>query len=348
MLNSPHRRLNPLTRDWVLVSSQRTLRPWLGQVEETPAENLPAYDPACYLCPGNERAGGVRNPHYTTTFVFDNDFAALVPPREGDASADADRRALGKANDPASSLLIAEPTPGLCRVVCFTPRHDLTLPRMSVPEIETVLQTWTEQTRELGARDYINYVQVFENKGAMMGASNPHPHSQIWGSRHIPNEAARELASQADYWREHTACLLCDYLRVEQSRGERVVLANEHFTVVVPYWAIWPFEVLVLAHRHCGALAELTAEETTALADLLKQLTIRFDKLFSVSFPYSMGFHQTPTDGKAYPAHHLHAHFYPPLLRSATVRKFMVGYELLGMPQRDLTPETAAARLRDA
>lgn len=332
-MNSPHRRFNPLTNDWVLVSPQRTQRPWLGEVEKAPQENLPRYDPECYLCPENERAGGAKNPHYTLTFVFDNDFAALVPDAP-DFAPD------------ISPLLRAEATPGKCRVVCFHPRHDLTLPLMSIPEIETVIQTWTEETTALGALDYVNYVEVFENKGAAMGASNPHPHSQIWASRHIPNEPHKEFFAEEKYALEMNSCLLCDYLRVEQERGERIVLANEHFTVVVPYWAIWPFETLLLSNHHLGALADLNAAQVTALADILKKLTTRYDNLFEISFPYSMGFHQTPTDGNAYPSHHLHAHYYPPLLRSATVRKFMVGYELLAMPQRDLTPESAAERLR--
>lgn len=336
-MNAPHRRFNPLTNDWVLVSPQRTQRPWLGQVEKTPGENLPPYDPQCYLCPGNERAGGVKNPLYETTFVFDNDFAALVPATPG---------AGPLTMSPAPALLRAELTPGKCRVVCFHPRHDMTLPRMTLAEIEAVIHTWTSERRLLGALDYVNYVQVFENKGAAMGASNPHPHSQIWASRHIPNEAAKEFFAQEKYSFECNDCLLCDYLRVEQERGERVVIANDYFTVVVPYWATWPFEVLLLSNRHCGSLEDLNAEQVSALADIFKKLTIRYDNLFQVSFPYSMGLHETPTDRGEYPSHHFHAHYYPPLLRSATVRKFMVGYELLAMPQRDLTPETAAERLR--
>lgn len=333
-MNSPHRRLNPLTNDWVLVSPQRTERPWLGQIETAQVEKLPSYDPTCYLCPGNERAGGLRNPSYETTFVFDNDYAALVP-----TTADPPR-------DP-SPLLRSEPTPGKCRVVCFHPRHDLTLPLMTPPEIETVIRTWTTESNALGSLDYINYVQVFENKGAAMGASNPHPHSQIWASHHIPNEPAREFFAQEKYFLEHDDCLLCEYLRAEGERGERMVLANEHFTVVVPYWAVWPFEVLLVSNRHLGALSDLNAAEITALAETMKHLTACYDNLFRVSFPYSMGFHQTPTNGNAYPSHHFHAHYFPPLLRSATVRKFMVGYELLAMPQRDLTPESAAGRLRE-
>lgn len=330
----PHRRFNPLTNDWVLVSPQRTQRPWLGQVEKTQEEHLPQYDPTCYLCPGNERAGGLKNPHYSSTFVFDNDYAGLVPTVE-------------EPTHEASPLLRSEPMPGKCRVVCFHPRHDLTLPRMTIPDIETVIQTWTNETQALGALDYINYVQVFENKGAAMGASNPHPHSQIWASRAIPNEPAKEFFAEEQFALSCDLCLLCEYLRVEQDRGERIVVANEHFTVVVPYWAVWPFEVLVLSNRHLGALEDLNAAEVTGLAEIMKRLTTRYDNLFGVSFPYSMGFHQTPTDGQAYPSHHFHTHYYPPLLRSATVRKFMVGYELLAMPQRDLTPESAAERLRE-
>lgn len=335
-MNSPHRRFNPLTNEWVLVSPQRTQRPWLGQVEKSPAANLPAYDPQCYLCPGNERAGGVKNPQYETTFVFDNDFAALIP--------DSAER---PSEYSASPLLRAEPTPGKCRVVCFHPRHDLTLPLMTPAEIETVVRTWVSETQLLGAMDYVNYVEVFENKGSAMGASNPHPHSQIWASRHIPNEPAKEFFAQEKYALESGSCLLCDYLRVEQDRRERIVVVNDHFTVLVPYWAIWPFEVLLLSNRHLGALTDFNAEQVAALADILKKLTTRYDNLFQTSFPYSMGFHQTPTDGATYPSHHFHAHYYPPLLRSATVRKFMVGYELLAMPQRDLTSESAAERLRE-
>lgn len=331
----PHRRLNLLTGQWVLVSPHRARRPWQGQVEKLPAEHLPAYDPTCYLCPGNQRNTGQVNPPYDGTFVFDNDFAALLPPEDG------------HAEQPSGGLFSAEPENGLCRVVCFSPRHDLTLPEMAQEDVEAVVRTWTEQTLDLGALDYIRYVQVFENRGAMMGASNPHPHSQVWATGHIPNEAAVELERQAAYLQEHGSCLLCDYLAAERQNGERVVAQNEHFSALVPFWAVWPFEVLLAANRHAGSLADLDAAEVSGLADILRQVTTRYDNLFEISFPYSMGFHQAPADGKAYPGQHLHAHYYPPLLRSATVRKFMVGFEMLGMPQRDLTPETAAARLRD-
>ena len=337
---TPHRRWNPLTGEWVLVSPHRAKRPWLGQVEKTPPENLPQYDATCYLCPGNERAGGVRNPAYTGTFVFDNDFSALLPP-EGEFSMPAAENPV----DP-SRLFVAEGAAGKCQVVCFSPRHNLTLPEMGQGEVEAVIQTWSEQTRVLSALDYIRYVQVFENKGAMMGCSNPHPHSQIWASSHLPVELTKELNTQRAYLHQHGACLLCNYLEAERKDGTRVVASNAHFTALTPFWAVWPFEVMVLAHRHVGSLPELSAEETAGLADVLRKVTARYDNLFEVSFPYSMGFHQAPVDGQKHEEWHLHAHFYPPLLRSATVRKFMVGYEMLGMPQRDLTPETAAERLR--
>jgi UDPglucose--hexose-1-phosphate uridylyltransferase len=335
MLSSPHRRFNPLTREWVLVSPQRAQRPWLGQVEKSRSADLPGYDPACYLCPGNERAGGIRNPAYTSTFVFDNDFAALLPNHSTPNF---------QSLDP--ELFQTDFTPGLCRVICFSPRHDRTLPELALPEVETVLHTWADQTRELGALAYINYVQVFENKGEIMGCSNPHPHSQIWSSSHIPNEPAKELSAQTDYWRDHNRPLLLDYVSAELKQGERIVLTNDHFTALVPFWAIWPFEVMVVAHRPVTALPDLTPAEFIALADILKRLTAKYDNLFEISFPYSMGFHQAPTDQQPHPEWVLHAHFYPPLLRSASVKKFMVGYEMLAMPQRDITPEQAAERLR--
>jgi UDPglucose--hexose-1-phosphate uridylyltransferase len=335
VFDTPHRRLNPLTREWILVSPHRAKRPWLGQVEKEPAQSVAEYDPGCSLCPGNERAGEVHNPAYTGTFVFDNDFAALLP--------DAPRQM--KKNKP--SLLISEPERGICRVVCFSPRHDLSLPEMELPAVERVVETWTEQSADLGSRDFIRYVQVFENKGDAMGASNPHPHSQVWASGHIPNEPAKELSAQTDYYNENHAPLLVEYIAREHKHPERILVANDHFTALVPFWAIWPFEVLISARRPgLARLTDLSSAEATALAEILRAVTIRYDNLFEISFPYSMGFHQAPFDGQDHPEWVLHAHFYPPLLRSATVRKFMVGYEMLGMPQRDLTPEAAAERLR--
>ncbi len=333
----PHRRLNPLTRDWVLVSPQRTQRPWGGHVDTVHDPETKSYDPDCYLCPGNERAGGARNPKYSSTFIFTNDFAALKPdvrPFTGDAS--------------GSGLLISESEAGTCRVICFSPRHDLTLSRMTVPEIVRVVDAWAEQYSEIGSLPYVNYVQVFENRGEMMGCSNAHPHGQIWANQTIPNEPRKELVAQKAYAAKHDACLLCDYLRLELELATRVVTENEHFAVVVPFWAVWPFEVLLLSKQHAGDVASLNHGARTALAAIFKQLTSRYDKLFRTSFPYSMGFHQSPTDGEPHPEWHLHAHFYPPLLRSRTIRKFMVGYEMLAGPQRDISPESAAALLREA
>jgi UDPglucose--hexose-1-phosphate uridylyltransferase len=333
VFTASHRRLNRLTGEWVLVSPHRTARPWQGQVEEVAADQRPTYDPACYLCPGNGRAGGARTPEYDSTYVFDNDFAALTP----DVAPEEDDR---------KGLLIAQSERGICRVVCFSPRHDLTLGQMPAEAIRTVVDTWVDQYLELGSLDWVRHVQIFENRGAMMGASNPHPHGQIWANERLPNEPAKELAQQRAH-ADSGGCLLCDYLDVELDDGERIVTGNEHFTALVPFWAVWPFETLVLPRAHAGALPDLGPDQRDGLADILRRLTRRYDRLFGVTFPYSMGLHQKPTDGDLHRGWHLHAHFYPPLLRSATVRKFMVGYELLGQPQRDITPETAAQRLRE-
>lgn len=328
----PHRRRNPLTGEWVLVSPHRTLRPWQGKVERLPDDQRPPYDPKCYLCPGNARVGSDMNPNYESTFVFTNDFSALLP--------DADQFP-GENN----AIFHSEGVPGRCEVVCFSPRHDLSLPELSVSEIVGVLGTWTERIRVLLEDPKIRYVQVFENKGELMGCSNPHPHSQIWAAGQLPNEISKELNHQRAYREEHSGSLLLDYLVHEQKREERIVCANEHFTAVVPYWAVWPFETMVLPHRPVATLMELKPEEVEALANILKRLTTRYDNLFECSFPYSMGFHQAPK-GVGSDLFQMHMHFYPPLLRSATVRKFMVGFEMLGMPQRDITPEQAAERLR--
>jgi UDPglucose--hexose-1-phosphate uridylyltransferase len=333
MLNNPHRRFNALSGEWVLVSPHRAKRPWQGQVEKSAPQDLPAYDPTCYLCPRNERAGGVKNPDYSSTFVFENDFAALLPTLEEKPAQD-------------SPLLIAIPEQGQCFVVCFSPRHDLTLPELDIPSIENVLTTWTQTSSDQMKKDFVKYVQVFENKGAMMGCSNPHPHSQIWAQSELPNEILKEQATQSAYFNQNGRPLLIDYMREEQKRKDRVLFSNDHFTAVVPFWAVWPFEVLVSAHRSTAYLSDLSAVEVSALAEVFKHVTTKYDNLFEISFPYSMGFHQAPADGQAHPEWVLHAHFYPPLLRSATVRKFMVGFEMLAMPQRDITPEVAADRLR--
>jgi UDPglucose--hexose-1-phosphate uridylyltransferase len=329
----PHRRYNPLTREWILVSPQRTKRPWLGQVERSAEAARPSYDPTCYLCPGNARVGGARNPSYTGTYVFDNDFAALQP----DAPAGEHREA---------DLLVAQSERGLCRVVCFSPDHSLTLAQMAEEAILGVVETWVAQCNEIGRLPWVRYVQIFENKGAIMGCSNPHPHGQIWASAALPQQVAVEQEAQASYRTDRGTCLLCDYLALECVREERLVCANAGWLAVVPFWATWPFETLLLPRRHVGALTDLSATERSDLANLLKRLTVRYDNLFETSFPYTLGPHQRPNDGQPHPEWHLHLHVYPPLLRSATVKKFMVGYEMLANPQRDLTPEAAALRLR--
>jgi UDPglucose--hexose-1-phosphate uridylyltransferase len=276
----------------------------------------------------------VRNPAYTETFVFDNDFAALKPDTPAGVIEE-------------EELLVARSEAGRCRVVCFSPRHDLTMSRLSVAELRHVVDTWAREFSALGSDPNIRSVQIFENRGAMMGCSNPHPHGQIWANETLPNELAKELAAFGDYRQLHGTTLLHDYLELELGKQERLVSANDHFVLLVPFWAVWPFETLVVSRRPVSALDELNDAERTALAEILQEATIRYDNLFRASFPYTMGFHQRPTDGGDYPEFHLHAHFYPPLLRSATIRKFMVGYEMLSMPQRDITAETAALWLRD-
>ena len=331
----PHRRFNPLKREWVLVSPHRTERPWQGQVERQEAAALRAYDPTCYLCPGNERAGGMGNPKYETTYVFDNDFAALKPEIPL-ATIDVDKK----------GVVVAATEPGVCRVVCFSPRHDLTIAQMAVPAVRLVVDTWAEQYQQLGGLGWINHVQIFENRGAIMGCSNPHPHGQIWANQTLPDEPRKEQSAFNDYLRDRGECLLCGYLELEEGMGERIVCENEHFVALVPFWATWPFETLLLSREHVQDLV-LPDVKRDALADIMKRLTTRYDNLFQISFPYSMGFHQRPTDGLEHQEWHLHAHYYPPLLRSATVRKFMVGYEMLAEPQRDISPEAAAQRLRE-
>jgi UDPglucose--hexose-1-phosphate uridylyltransferase len=328
-----HRRLNPLTREWVVVSPHRTKRPWLGKVEKPSAFNVPQYDPTCYLCPGNERAAGARNPKYPRTFVFDNDYAALLPDAP-DFEVD------------EGGLLVARSEKGICRVICFSPRHDLTIPRMSLGAIAEVIGVWAAEYRRLGEIDWVRHVQIFENRGALMGASNPHPHCQLWANASLPDLPAKELASFREYRETSKACLLCDYLGLELQRGERVICENDAFVVLIPFWAVWPFETLLVSKRHFASMEEFAGGEAELLADILRRITIRYDNLFETSFPYSMGFHQRPTDGRDYPEWHFHAHYFPPLLRSATVQKFMVGFELLGSPQRDITAENAAQRLK--
>lgn len=333
LTDHPHRRYNPLMREWVLVSPHRTKRPWQGQVETPPPDTRPAFDPECYLCPGNPRAGGLTNPQYEGTFVFTNDFAALLP--------DTPPGELG-----GHPLLRAVSERGTSRVICYSPRHDLTMAQLSIPELRAVVDLWAEQYLEIGALPQIGYVQIFENRGAMMGSSNPHPHGQIWATERLPSNVQREQDSQAEYLQAHGSTLLSDYLAVELEQGDRIVCANDAFVALVPFWAVWPFETIVISRRPVSAVSDLTPAERDGLADILKRLTGRYDHLFKVSFPYTMGLHQRPSDDLPHPEWHFHLHFLPPLLRSATVRKFMVGFELMAEAQRDITPEQAAERLR--
>jgi UDPglucose--hexose-1-phosphate uridylyltransferase len=326
-----HRRFNPLTGEWVLVSPHRTKRPWQGRTEDLPAEKSPSHDPKCYLCPGNKRAEGAVNPDYKGVYVFTNDFSALLPDGKKDSTDE-------------HGLLRAETESGKCRVVCFSPRHDLTLPLMDPAGVAEVVRVWKEQYEELSADPSIRHVQIFENRGEVMGCSNPHPHGQIWAQESLPTLVALEDSRQTLWKKEKGTCLLCEYAAFEAARGDRVVCRNDRFVALVPFWAVWPFEVMVLPLDHCRSLSDLDGAGIAAFADILRSVGIRYDNLFRVSFPYSMGIHQAPVG--ADDSWHLHVHYYPPLLRSATVRKFMVGYELLCMPQRDITPESAAERLR--
>ena len=330
----PHRRWNPLRQAWILVSPQRTQRPWQGEeAQKSPTQSI-TYDPQCYLCPGNARAGGAVNPDYDSVYSFVNDYAALLPAPQPEPA------------PPDSPLLVSAPARGLCKVLCFHPDHSLTLARMTRPEIRRVVDAWSAEYDEIAALDWIRYIQIFENRGALMGASNPHPHCQIWSTDYVPDEPAAETAAQREHLDRTGHCLLCEYLGQERAGQNRVIFENDHFTALVPWWAVWPFEALVVSRTHRAALPQFTADERDALADALKRMTTRYDNLFETSFPYTMGFHQAPIGGADHPEWHFHAHFYPPLLRSATIRKYMVGFEMLGMPQRDIAPESAAERLR--
>ncbi len=321
----PHRRYNPLTGEWVLVSPHRLDRPWRGEQSPEQVEPRPHYDPDCALCPGNVRANGARNPAYEGTFVFENDFAAL---RAGVPAGSLDE----------NGLFVAQSESGRARVVCFSPRHDLDISSMPVAAVRSVIDTWAQQTEDLLAEPDIASVMVFENRGAAMGASIPHPHSQVWANESVPNEVLKEREGFGRYESVRGRCLLCAYAQAELKRSQRIVYQNEFVCVAVPFWAVWPFETLILPRAHRASLSACTAQERDALAAAMHALTGRYDALFGVPFPYSMGWHQEQ---------HLHAHYYPPLLRSAGVRKYMVGYEMLAQPQRDLTPEDAAKRLRE-
>ena len=331
----PHRRYNPLINEWVLVSPHRSKRPWQGQNETVSSNSLPEYDTTCYLCPGNVRANGEVNPAYENSFVFENDFAALK------------QEEIAFDNSTEETFFKAQPERGISRVVCFSPKHNLTLPEMPIESIEDIIYTWQKEYTSLGKVDYINHVQIFENKGSVMGCSNPHPHGQIWAQSSLPTEVEKTQNNQKAYFDKHASSLLQDYLKEELKLKERIVVENDDFVALVPFWAIWPYETMIISKRHLGKITDFTESEVAAFAVILKQLTTKYDNLFETSFPYSSGIHQSPTDGELHPEWHFHMHFYPPLLRSATVKKFMVGYEMLGESQRDITPEKSAETLRN-
>ncbi len=333
----PHRRFNPLTREWVLVSPHRTQRPWLGQTETVSTRAEPAYDPACYMCPGNRRSGGMPNPQYESVYVFDNDFPALLPDTP-------------EASYEQGDLLIAKSEAGICRVMCFSPRHDLTLSRMSVPDLEQVVNAWSEEYAKLRALPFVRHVQIFENRGSMMGASNPHPHCQIWANATVPGSPRTEQESFEEYQRAHGTCLLCDYMRLESVSQERMICQNEHFLAVVPFWANWPFETLLLSKRHLADVTMLEAGERAALAEILKRLTTRYDNLFETSFPYSMGFHQAFA-GVKQAEWHFHAHFFLPCCARPRCESLRLDMSCWPLPNATLPqkpPPAACARFRNS
>ena len=329
----PHKRLNILTGEWVLVSPHRSKRPWLGKVETVNNSIRNEYEADCYLCPNNKRVDGSVNPDYKTVYAFTNDHSALL--------ADTPEGHINQNN-----LLIAKSERGICRVICFSPKHNASLPDLSVDEINELISLWQDEFIQLSQNKWIKYIQIFENKGEIMGCSNPHPHGQIWSSDDIPGEIEKETKQQANYFIQHNKSLLSDYLLLELKLNERIVYENDDFAVVVPYWAVWPFETMIISKRQVQDITQFNSKEKLALADAIKQLTTCYDALFQISFPYSAGMHQQPVNDGKHQEWHWHMHFYPPLLRSATVKKFMVGYEMLANPQRDITPEWTAEKLK--
>lgn len=330
----PHRRYNPLLDEWILVSPQRSNRPWQGQTEKTIQEELPAYDSECYLCPGNIRANGEKNPDYQGVYVFDNDFGALLSDKV-------------EFSDNSTDFFSIKPERGINRVICFSENHSLTLPEMEKDAIKEVIDVWQQQYDELGSKEFINHVQIFENKGQIMGCSNPHPHGQIWAQSSIPTAVVKTQKSLKSYFERTGRSLLEDYLQKEIETGERIILENESFVALVPFWAVWPYETMIISKRKAGNVLEFSDAEKYDLAGIIKNLTIKYDNLFEISFPYSAGIHQSPTDGLSHPEWHFHMHFFPPLLRNAEVKKFMVGYEMLAEAQRDITPEQSAEILKN-
>ncbi|MGO3108449.1 MAG: UDP-glucose--hexose-1-phosphate uridylyltransferase [Sphingobacterium sp.] len=330
----PHKRKNLLTGEYVLVSPHRSKRPWQGQLEDLAPDDRPSYDSKCYLCPGNTRADGTQNPDYKDSFVFVNDFSALL-------------KDTPEENYDEGGLLVAESERGICKVISFSPRHDLTLPQMNSNEIKAVVDLWQKEFEELASKDWIKYIQIFENKGAIMGCSNPHPHGQIWAQSTIPVEIEKETKQQQEYFDRYGRSLLSDYLSLELEKKERIIVDNECFVALIPFWAAWPYETMIISKRSVQNIGEFSEAEKEDLARTIQELTVRYDNIFETSFPYSAGMHQAPVNSGDSPAWHWHMHFYPPLLRSATVKKFMVGYEMLATPQRDITPEQAANTLRE-
>ena len=331
--SNTHRRFNILTGEWVLVSPHRTKRPWQGKIEKLIIEERPSYDSSCYLCPTNTRVGGHVNPNYKGTYVFDNDFAALLPDTPN-------------GNYNINGLLQAKSESGVCRVINFSPNHSVTLAQMDMQDIFEVVETWINQYKELGEMEDINHIQIFENKGDIMGNSNPHPHGQIWAQKTIPVEPLKKTYQQKKYFEEKNSGLLADYLKIELQKNERIVYENKHFVIIVPFWATWPYETMIIPKRMMEDISKMTNEEKYAFANAIQEITIRYDNIFKVSFPYSSGIHQAPTNNLNHKSWHWHMVFYPPILRSATVKKFMVGYEMMANPQRDITAEYSAGRLR--
>ena len=330
----PHRRYNPLLDEWILVSPQRANRPWQGQTEGSEQEHLPKYDPGCYLCAGNLRVNGEKNPDYKGVYVFDNDFGSLMNEEV-------------EISENKTGFFSMHPERGINRVICFSENHSLTLPEMETEDIRRVVDVWQQQYEELGTQDYINHVQIFENKGRIMGCSNPHPHGQIWAQSSIPTMIRKTQENLKTYFDKNGKSLLEDYLQQEMEAGERIILENSDFVALVPFWASWPYETMVISKRKAENISQFSEKEKNALAEILKNLTTKYDNIFNISFPYSSGIRQAPTDGENHPEWHFHMHFYPPLLRSAEVKKFMVGYEMLAETQRDLTPEQSAEVLKD-
>jgi UDPglucose--hexose-1-phosphate uridylyltransferase len=328
-----HKRYNILTGEWVLVSPHRAKRPWQGQNEEISKEQRPTYDESCYLCATNTRINGEINPDYKDVFVFTNDFAALQKDSPSFS-----------VND---GLLKAQSETGICKVICFSPDHSKSLADMERDDIKKVVHTWQKEYTSLGKNEAINYVQIFENKGAVMGCSNPHPHGQIWSQSTLPNEVDKKDKQQKQYFKENKSSLLEDYLHQELEAGERIIFENDAFVVCTPFWAVWPFEVMIAPKKPQKSIVEMSDKEALNFAEAISVTTKAYDKLFNTSFPYSSGIHQAPTNGQENKHWHWHMSFYPPLLRSATVKKFMVGYEMFGSPQRDITAEIAAKKLRE-